>query len=220
MLAAAGGSGYALRHVSSQKRESAQGEVGSLAAALPRLEETGYAVVTDCVPQTALQRCTVTDAYCSMPKTAAVGQSKLWRLSAFGRYHRVQFTASDLAAFEELEELFAPLVEAFFREECGDGAAGRRVYRSELQLLTAAPTVSQQQSWHSDNRSRGITIVVPLVDFTAENGATQLLPGSHELGKSWRALLRDGARVVTPCAGSIALCASPAPLWPQPAIAS
>ena len=47
---------------------------------------------------------------------------------------------------------------------------------------------------------------MPLVDFTLDNGATQLLPGSHTLtGASWRLLLRDGARVVTPRVGSLAL---------------
>ena len=30
---------------------------------------------------------------------------------------------------------------------------------------------AQAQTWHSDNRSRGLTIIVPLVDFTIANGA-------------------------------------------------
>ncbi len=43
-----------------------------------------------------------------------------------------------------------------------------------------------QQKLHADdlpltdvNQTRGLTAVVPLVDFTADNGATRLIPGSH-----------------------------------------
>ncbi len=162
------------------------------------MKEAGFAIVDGIVPAAALQQCKSTEAYRSMPTKASVGQSKLWRLSAFGRFHRVHFAEEDRQVFEQLEALFAPLVTAFF-EDMAD------VYRSELQLLTAAPRCSQEQSWHSDNRARGITIVVPLVDFTAENGATQLLPGSHALGSapSRRLLLRDGARVATPRLGQL-----------------
>jgi ectoine hydroxylase-related dioxygenase (phytanoyl-CoA dioxygenase family) len=42
---------------------------------------------------------------------------------------------------------------------------------------------SGSQAWHADNLSRGLTIIVPLVDFTIENGATQLIVGSHN--KTW-----------------------------------
>ena len=45
-------------------------------------------------------------------------------------------------------------------------------------MMTAVPRCASQK-WHSDNRTRGLTIIVPLVDFTAVNGATQVLTGSH-----------------------------------------
>ena len=43
------------------------------------------------------------------------------------------------------------------------------------------PVNSGRQQWHSDHREQGLTVVVPLVDFTTRNGGTQLLPGSHEI---------------------------------------
>ena len=107
-----------------------------------------------------LGACRLTDAFRTMPTSAGDIQTETWRLSALGRFHRVQFSAADAATFEQLEPIFMPLVEAFFH---ADESRAGRVYRSELQLLTATPTHSQDQSWHADNVARGITIVVPLV---------------------------------------------------------
>lgn len=56
--------------------------------------------------------------------------------------------------------------------------------------------------WHRDNRSRGLTVIVPLEDFTAGNGATQVLVGSHD--GAWPLLAREGARVMEAPAGGIA----------------
>ena len=71
------------------------------------------------------------------------------------------------------------------------------IYRSELQLMTAVPG-SGNRSWHCDNRSCGLSIIVPLVDFSTENGGTQLLLGSHT--EPWSL---GGARVVHASAGSV-----------------
>ena len=86
---------------------------------------------------------------------------------------------------------------AFFE---ADGGSARDVFRSELQLLTATPE-SKNQMWHSDNRQRGVTIVVPLVDFTLENGATQLLGSTHN--EAWSLVMQEGAQVPQAAAGSI-----------------
>ena len=64
------------------------------------------------------------------------------------------------------------------------------IYRSEMQILNAVPG-SKDQSWHSDNRKRGLSIIVPLVDFTADNGGTQMLVGSHN--SSWSLVAQEGA---------------------------
>lgn len=61
---------------------------------------------------------------------------------------------------------------------------------------------SKDQTWHSDNRERGLSIIIPLVDFTAENGATQLLLGSHK--RKWPLVIQEGAQVVQAPAGAVA----------------
>ena len=168
-----------------------------------------------------------------------------WRLSAYGRYHRLEnhLDKEDLRVLEQIEQQILPLVEGFFCEEGGgdgDGDDDDRsleksrdatttskstststttnntntimdgIYRSELQLMTAVPG-SNNQSWHRDNRARGLSIIIPLVDFTPENGGTQLLLGSHDT--NWPLLFSTanggggggggGARVVRAPAGSI-----------------
>ena len=69
------------------------------------------------------------------------------------------------------------------------------------QLMTAVPHCAEQK-WHSDNRTRGLTVIVPLVDFTQSNGSTQLLVGSH--AHNWPLIAQHGAQVVQCPIGSIA----------------
>ena len=188
-----------------QREAGAESVVHSFAEAAPLVDESGVAVVCACVPAALLERCKQTEAFRSLPARAGAGHAAEWRQSAYGRFHRVDFADDDVHAFEELELAFAPLVERFFR----DGERGSRVYRSELQLLTATPThcdaVNREQTWHADNQARGLTIIVPLVDFCAENGATQLLPGTHALRSAWPAVLRGGAITIAPRCGDIAV---------------
>ena len=72
---------------------------------------------------------------------------------------------------------------------------------SRYQLLNAVPG-GASQAWHSDNQRRGLSIIVPLADFHAENGATQLLLGSH--AQDWPRVAREGAQVVHAPVGAIA----------------
>jgi ectoine hydroxylase-related dioxygenase (phytanoyl-CoA dioxygenase family) len=69
-------------------------------------------------------------------------------------------------------------------------------------VLNAVPG-SHNQAWHRDNQRRGLSIIVPLVDFTPENGPTQVLLGSH-LPQAWpRVAQAGGARAVVAPAGAI-----------------
>ena len=72
---------------------------------------------------------------------------------------------------------------------------------SRAQILNAVPG-SVSQTWHSDNRSRGLSIIIPLVEFTKDNGPTQLILGSH--AGAWSTVAREGAQVVVAPVGSIA----------------
>ena len=120
-------------------------------------------------------------------------------MSAPGRYHQLEqtFEASDVKTFERVEKLIWPLVEAFFEE---DEIGMKGIYRSEMQILNALPT-SFNQTWHSDNRSRGLSIIIPLVEFNLDNGPTQLLVGSHN--SSWPLVAERGAQVVQAPAGAV-----------------
>lgn len=125
-------------------------------------------------------------------------------MSSVGRYHRRHgrvdpWEEKDLAVIERVEHILRPLVDSFFAADGEHGTEG--VYRGELQILNAVPG-SGHQTWHSDNRSRGLTIIVPLVDFTADNGPTQVLVGSHS--RNWPLVAQHGARTVQARVGGIA----------------
>jgi hypothetical protein len=96
-----------------------------------------------------------------------------------GRWHCTDksMDAESLRAFERLEQLFVrSLAAEFFAAEARDCA----FYRSELQVVSSQPGAAAQM-WHQDNYSRGLTVVVPLLDQTPELGPTQLLLGSQRL---------------------------------------
>ena len=136
------------------------------------------------------------------PGSNMMPQDETWRLSAYGRYHCLEnhLGEDDIRLLEQIEQQIYPLVQGFFQQqdvdnENNEGGSDKNttttntttstsnkvmdgIYRSELQLMTAVPG-SGNQSWHKDNRARGLSIIVPLVDFTPENGGTQLLLGSH-----------------------------------------
>ena len=145
------------------------------------------------------------------PGANMMPKDETWRLSAYGRYHCVEnhLGDEDIQLLEQIEKKILPLVHGFFQNE--DGTEESRgtsvtdtimdgIYRSELQLMTAVPG-SGNQSWHKDNRARGLSIIVPLVDFTPENGGTQLLLGSHN--NNWPLFANGGARVIDAPAGSV-----------------
>ncbi len=154
-----------------------------------------------------------------------IPQDEPWRLSAYGRYHRLEnhLGEEDIRVLEQIEQRILPLVQGFFEQREKEGNVGGGggdeslesttttsttatntimdgIYRSELQLMTAVPG-SGNQSWHKDNRARGLSIIVPLVDFTPENGGTQLLLGSHD--NKWPLFANGGARVIHAPAGSV-----------------
>jgi len=181
-----------------RRQHSRSCDAPNLTAAVEALDATGVVIVRSAVDAEMIAACRGTDSCANMPAAASASATRDWRISAFGRYHRINFEESDVAAFEAVERRFWPLVTAFFK---ADGGSTHDIYRSELQLLTATPE-SKNQMWHSDNRRRGLTVIVPLVDFTLENGATQLLAGSHDA--SWRCVVNDGATVLQAPTGSIA----------------
>ena len=204
----------ACRHLERQRRPLQGCDAPTIAAALPSLRASGVSVVDDIIDPGLVTAIKGTEVWRSMPTSIEKPQPRQrgrssnppkaaseWRASSIGRYHRREetFDESDLRVFERVEQRIWPLVEAFFQEEGEQGAKG--IFRSELQLLNAVPG-SGSQTWHSDNKSHGLSIIIPLVDFTAENGGTQLLVGSHS--REWPRVLQQGAQVVHAPVGAIA----------------
>ena len=191
------------RQLDRQRRPLQGCRAQNLTEVLPVLQTSGVGIVEGVVEKRAVDVIRSTKVYASMPtkmpKRAKDKPSKAWRMSAPGRYHQLEqtFDESDVKSFEQVEKLIWPLVEAFFQE---DGIGMRGIYRSEMQILNALPT-SFNQTWHSDNRSRGLSIIIPLVDFTLDNGPTQLLVGSHN--SSWPLLAEHGAQTVQAPTGAV-----------------
>ena len=104
----------------------------NFADALPVIRDHGVAVIsTRVIDDASLAAIHATAAFAGMPSTASQASSKDWRLSAFGRYHRITFDEADNDVFDALEQQFWPLVRSFF---CQEDSATHRVYRSELQV--------------------------------------------------------------------------------------
>mgnify|MGYP001424911161 CR=1 FL=1 len=223
---AAAGTYSACRDLERQRRPIPASSPTTMSSALPNLQASGVSVADKVIDQGLICAVKATTAFQSMPAqlpkpTRAERQrqqeerfrarrgdvplrEEIWRASAPGRLHRREetFGESDLKVLEQVELRFWPMVLDFFRDgdEAGDEDGALGIYRSELQVMTALPG-SAAQTWHSDNSSRGLTIIVPLVDFTAANGATQVLVGSHS--KDYALVAQQGAQVVQAPVGAI-----------------
>jgi len=219
---AAAGTFSACRDLERQRRPIPASSPTTMSSALPNLQASGVSVADKVIDQDLIGAVKATAAFQSMPSqlpkpTRAERQrqqeerfrarrgdaplrEEIWRASAPGRLHRREetFDKSDLKVLEQVERHFWPLVLDFFRD--GDEDGDEDIFRSELQVMTALPG-SAAQTWHSDNSSRGLTIIVPLVDFTAANGATQVLVGSHS--KDYALVAQQGAQVVQAPVGAI-----------------
>jgi hypothetical protein len=65
-----------------------------------------------------------------------------------------------------------------------------KVYLSTIQIVLSKPG-SLEQIWHADNKARGITLIIPLVDIHSDDvGTTELLSGTHDLALSGHRLVK------------------------------
>ena len=159
-----------------------------------------------------------------------------FRESSRGRMHcpEDRLTSQARDSLLALEKVWLPFVHAFFshrqeKTESVDGAdAGTRTFnasqqegnascpaqpiswrRTQMQVLySLASPGSEDQFFHQDNRRRGLTVLVPLVDVPSELGPTQFLLGTHRLtqgkGAFWEVISTESpARCVdSPHTGS------------------
>ena len=111
----------------------------------------------------------------------------------YGRVHADLMAATEKEQAEQLCAQLLPFVESFFSDDAAAASSpgadpsgavvdlsGRRWYLSQLQFVDAMPGCSSQ-FWHVDNTKRGLTILIPLVQTTADNGPTELFPASHRI---------------------------------------
>ncbi|PWT74365.1 MAG: phytanoyl-CoA dioxygenase [Proteobacteria bacterium] len=111
--------------------------------------------------------------------------------------------------------VFAELVSMSRILECMEHVIGPRFKLSSLNARSTNPHNGDSQPWHADTGAiadeRGYWVcnsVWMLDDFTAENGATRMIPGSH----TWRRLPEPGNAsslpgevLVTGAAGTVAI---------------
>lgn len=206
LASAAGATALACGYADAQRRPLQEGcKAHSLSAAVSNLNTSGVSVLDGFVDGHLITAVKGMEAFQSMPTRVVRARERApkdWRQSAFGRFHRREeaLPENDVKVIEQVEKAIWPLVVAFFQNGNKDDGTEEDICRSELQLMTAVPR-SASQKWHPDNRSRGLTVIVPLVDFNAENGATQVLMFSHI--KAWSTVAQHGAQVVQAPVGSI-----------------
>jgi len=139
------------------------------AEAVALLERDGVCVVPDAVGAAALRGVLRSEALADARRASGLRESFVE--STAGRWHRREFGAADGARLAACEGAWRPVVDAYL---------GAGLPRSDLQLLVSRAG-SDNQFFHQDNRRRSLTVTLPLVDFTAALGPTQLLPGSQRL---------------------------------------
>jgi len=71
------------------------------------------------------------------------------------------------------------ILNSILGDEIGD--IKNRVFLSSVSLVCADP-LAGKDSWHANNGSGGVVVIVPLTPYEEKTGSTMVIPGSH---KSW-----------------------------------
>jgi len=153
-------------------------EPGTSSSKLAGLQTTGLCILHEAISREHLDDCKEMECFKAAELAKynhrALKAAKFWQ-STSGRFHLQEFSISDMSLLEELESSWLPLVTSYLPPR-GDLSP----QRTDIQFLVSLPQ-SRDQFYHQDNRRQGLTLLVPLVDVTLDNGPTQLVPGSHHL---------------------------------------
>jgi hypothetical protein len=99
-----------------------------------------------------------------------------------GRLHYELLSTDEYFAIKPTVNLilrgFENICKEYFSLHSHESVPRDDYYLSTLQYVNALPG-STNQMWHADNASYGLTIIIPLTNFNAHNGATQLINGSY-----------------------------------------
>jgi len=150
----------------------------TITSPLSVLESEGVCVLHQAISTQGLQDCKQMESFRvaeqAKENLKTLKTANFWQ-STPGRFHLQSFSQGDSSLLSELEHTWLPLVNSYLPTR-GDISP----HRSDLQLLVSLPQ-SKDQFFHQDNRRQGLTVLIPLVDVTLNNGPTQLVPGSHNL---------------------------------------
>lgn len=145
---------------------------------LSLLKREGVCVLHQAISEQGLVDCKQMESFLAASEAkdnkAALKAAKFWESTA-GRFHLQSFSPGDSSILAEVEKSWLPLVTAYLPT-----MGTTSPHRSDSQLLFSLPQ-SKDQFFHQDNRRQGLTVLIPLVNVTLDNGPTQLLPKSHRL---------------------------------------
>ena len=110
-----------------------------------------------------------------------------------GRFHYDMLPSGTFISSKEVKDLISTLIEPIASDLMEMNHADGQLMMTTLQIVDSLPG-SALQIWHADNAEKGITVVIPLVDLTEQNGPTELIAGSHSLFEN----IRSNVSHVTP----------------------
>jgi len=152
--------------------------LNTLGQNLSLLKREGVCVLHKAISEQGMADCKQMESFIAASEAkdnkSALKAAKFWE-STTGRFHLQSFSPGDSSILAEVESSWLPLVTAYM-PTIGDNSP----HRSDIQLLFSLPQ-SKDQFFHQDNRRQGLTVLIPLVNVSLDNGPTQLLPKSHRL---------------------------------------
>lgn len=104
---------------------------------------------------------------------------------SIGRLHYDMLPSATFISSKEVRDLISELIEPIATDLMDMTHPDGQLMMTTLQVVDSLPG-SALQIWHSDNAEKGITVVIPLVDLTIQNGPTELITGSHCLFENVR----------------------------------
>jgi hypothetical protein len=155
--------------------------VGSQDSSLSQLQQYGVTVLPAIGQRFAKAMLHSLDyaAFVEQHQQIRFGRCHDFRESTLGRYHRLTFSQQGQDEFAAFELEVAPFVNQFFGLDASERLSSELICSQRQLLVSDVDSVCQ--FYHQDNSSQGLTLLIPLVNVSFEQGPTQLLPGTHNL---------------------------------------
>jgi len=153
--------------------------------ALECLEAYGAVFVPNLLSTDDLKVCLKKLEQLRVPDTQGVAMKGYVVEASPGRHHvdlRCLRNAERLW-YERLADPLIPLINKYLAGSeltTTPSSLNPKLRLTQLQFVDSEPG-SAAQIFHCDNTRKGLTVLIPLVDMTLDNGATELLLGTHAL---------------------------------------